>query len=286
MTNAEYIEMMVNQNDIIYADASTLMDTALLNTFLEKAAPFLKSAGKQITIPRSVRAELLKHLDSENDEKRVKAELASQILGEYKDLFLVPGGSLDDDEIACAFADAEVLGTLIANRRGHRQLLIANDRDLTRDAFELNDLQSCHGGRISVCHLDRFGQLQMCSCVIDAKQNQDPSGESNSFDAEKCADDLQNCEAVTSAVVEISSDGATSPTPEKAGVKPPEQIDTDCFNPTNEAKAKAESEEPVQKKRDWWKWVLAFTGGAAVGCYAGMYRSEIAQLFTCLPSTV
>lgn len=277
MDNNTYIEMMVNTNDDIIVDTSAVMDSDWLRQFSERAEPIFKAAGKHITVPPAVRSELLRHLDSVDDEKRTKAEKAVSILADYKNLFQASGGMLDDDDVAKAFADKELLILLMMNRSGRRQLLIANDRSLTRDAYDLNKLESCQGGRISVCHIDRFGQLQRCSCVTETRQRQDPSGEFNSFDVEPCFDNMRVWDSMTREGEEISSDERTILAPEKDEQKPPEQIDTDSAKSTTGVQAKAESEKPGQKKRDWWKWLLAFTGGVATG----VFGSKIAQSYVC-----
>lgn len=277
MSNTEYIEKMVTMNDFIYADTSTLMDTDFLSPFLEKASPFLMSSGKRITVPTAVRAELIRHFDSPDYEKHLKAEEAMRILGENKELFQTPGVQLEDDDIAEAFADAELLALLMMNRGGRRQLLIANDRNLTRDAFDLNKLQSCQGGRISVCHIDRFGQLQRCSCVTETRQRQDLSGELNSFDRDNCLDDLGDCNTLAAECPDVSPAGASVPETEETIQRVAEQINADCVEATAEAQGKAESEQPSETKNNWWKWLLVFTGGVATG----VFGSKIAQSFVC-----
>ena len=165
MSNTDYIQKMATVNDYIYIDTSALMDTDWLRLFSEKAEPLFKAVGKCITIPPAVRSELIRHLDSYDLEKRNRAQTVVNILSEHKELYQATGGQLDDEKIAKAFADSELLAMLTLNRRGCRQLLIANDRNLSKDAYDLNEQQSCQGGRISVCYINRFGELQMCDCV-------------------------------------------------------------------------------------------------------------------------
>lgn len=278
MDNNTYIQKMVDFNDDIYADTSALMDVEWLRAFSDRAEPVFKAAGKHITIPPAVRSELIRHFDSDDDEKRTKAMDVNNILAEHKELFQATPGKLDEDDIAEAFADKELLVMLLMNRSGRRQLLIANDRSLTRDAYDLNKLESCQGGRISVCHIDRFGQLQMCSCVTEARQKQDFCGESNNLDHENRFVDQRRCDTATAVAPDAYSAGVSVSAPGETTQRVAEQIKADHIKSASENEAKAENNMPVHNKRDWWKWLLAFTGGVAVGCCAGMYRNEIAQL--------
>ena len=273
MDNISYIEQQVAFNDLFIADTSTLMEPDWLRQFSERAEPIFLAAGKHISIPLAVRTELLRHLDSADDEKRTKAMDANNILAQHKVLFQTVPGKLDDDDIAKAFADAELLALLMRNRSGRRQLLIANDRSLTRDAFELNDLQSCQGGRISVCFIDRFGQLQRCSCVAEAMQKQNTDDEFTNVEQGNGFDEPQDCDSAAAAGLDVSSVGATLPASEKATSV---QINGDGVRSTIEEQVKAENRTPARS--NWWKLALAFTGGLAVGCYAGVYRHEIAQM--------
>ena len=247
MTNTEYIQKMALVNDYIYVDTSALMDADWLRLFSEKAEPIFKAAGKCITIPPAVRSELIRHLDSPDYEKKSRAETAITILAEHKELFQATGGQLDDEEIAKAFADMELLATLMLNRRGNRQLLIANDRNLSKDAYNLNTQQSCQGGRISVCYINRFGELQMCDCVTFH-----PGGFLSPEQAEK---------------PESTADGEKLPDPfEEENLSSPETAE-----PSDKGK-------PAEGENDTIKWILAFGGGAASGFAIGRYRKLIMSL--------
>ena len=250
MTNTEYIQKMAKANDYIYVDTSALMDADWLRLFSEKAEPVFKAAGKYITIPPAVRSELIRHLDSSNFEKRSRAETAIAILAEHKELFQVAGGQLDDEEITKAFADMELLATLMLNRRGNRQLLIANDRNLSKDAYDLNDQQSCQGGKISVCYINRFGELQMCDCVAVSHRGgslsteQDEKPESTAY-SEELPDKFEEEELSRTETTESSGKG---------------------------------NGKPTEGKNDAIKWILVFGGGAASGYAIGKYGKVITSL--------
>ena len=85
-----------------------------------------------------------------------------------KSVFQVDSAPLTDDEIAHAFADAQLLSELTLHKSDCHQLLITNDRKLSCDAFELNQQQSCKGRRILVCYVNGWGELQCCECARPA----------------------------------------------------------------------------------------------------------------------
>lgn len=284
MSNTDYIEKMVSLNDFIYADTSLLKDFEWLSSFLEKADPIFKSAGKQIIIPPAVRSELIRHLDSEDCWKKERAEKASQIVGEYKDLFLVTGGLLDDEQIADAFADAELLATLMVNRRGHRQLLIANDKKLSRDAFDLNDLQSCQGSRISVCHVNRFGELQCCDCVQCSRPEPLPEEQPNGVqNFEKLSEEAlpfdtqtysENC---TDPLKALISDFDEKKNPPKESFEDP--VDERQMHTASKTTAtESASVQSADTNKTGWKWILAVGGGAAGGYTIGKYGQVLSTL--------
>lgn len=250
MTNAEYIQKMVTVNDYIYADTSALMDADWLRPFSEKAEPVFKAAGKCITIPPAVRSELIRHLDSSDPEKRSRAEATVNILAEHKDLFQATGGHLEDEEIARAFADMELLAMLMLNRRGNRQLLIANDRNLSKDAYDLNEQQSCQGGRISVCFINRFGELQMCDCV-------------------------------TASHLEGSLSAEQTEQPESTvdkGTLPDTCEDEELSRTARTESSDKDHDKPSDGKNNTLKWLLTFGGGAASGYAIGKYGKVILGL--------
>lgn len=165
MTNSEYITKTIHANDCIYIDTATLMECDAMHQFVNSNRDTLLSAGRRITIPCSVYAELARHLSSENLRKREKALEAINLISENRNLFEVHCVTLTDDEIAKAFADVHILSDLTLNKPIHNQLLITNDRNLSSDAYKLNQQESCKGHRIMVCHINQAGELHKCSCV-------------------------------------------------------------------------------------------------------------------------
>ncbi len=165
MTNKEYIFQMIRANARIYIDTASLMDSEELGTFLGNAADLLREEGKAIIVTAAVRSELAKHLQSQNKVKQALAIEASALMRQYEDVFCIEGGVLDDQDVMKAFADAELLAELTINKAGGSQLLITNDKKLSKDAYVLNEQESCRGRKIMVCYINKNGELMRCQCA-------------------------------------------------------------------------------------------------------------------------
>lgn len=174
MTNIQYIEKMIRTNDRLYIDTATLMETAKIRTFIKSAEPYLKELNKKFYIHHSVKAELARHMYSNIPEKEAASMNAIALIAENPDVFEIDNEIISEED-QNAFADADVLSELINRRSKESQLLITNDRDLSKDAFSFNQLESCQGFQIKVCYLDNFGGLQMCACVREYKQQNSDS---------------------------------------------------------------------------------------------------------------
>lgn len=199
MTNTEYLAAMAQANDRIYIDTASIMNAEWFRQFAENATPIFQAAHKRITIATAVRSELCRHMESADSRKQEDALAAMNVISQHKELFNTAGGELDDEEIARAFADAELLAELMIFKKEGNQLLITNDRKLSSDAFELNQQQSNHGYRINVCHINRFGFLQMCDCVKaflrpEASEGNVPEVKANSLMKEEISIDAESVE--------------------------------------------------------------------------------------------
>ena len=273
MSNNDYLAQMVLINDFIMIDTSTLLDTEWLRLFSERADPIFRAAGKQIIIPPAVRSELLRHYDSEDESKRIKAREAVNILADFKDLFLATGGPLEDDDVINAFADAEILALLTVNRLKQRQLLIANDRDLTRDAYNLNLQLSCQGARICVCHVNRFGELQKCDCVQEFYQERLHERETckdKRFYKQFSEEHVLNEQSMYTIQANCSMGSSES----ACGSEEENHISS--VSGFNENERSAES--AIDDTNSDWKWLLAFGGGALSGYAVGKYGNIILGL--------
>lgn len=161
-TNTEYIKKQVSINDLIYIDTCSLLDTQRLVNFINNSKEHFIESNKKIRIHNAVLNELAKFRCSSTLLKKEQAEMALDIIGDNKDLFIIE----NENETCCdQFADPKLLETLLKRRRACKQLLISNDKNLTGDAYSFNNLESFYGNKISVCYLNSAGYLKMCDCV-------------------------------------------------------------------------------------------------------------------------
>ncbi len=166
MVAREYIGAMVYANKIIYIDTASLMDVEELNRFIRNSEDIFLKERRRIVVPKAVCLELVRHLGSGNPEKQEKAMRALETIREHQDIFNVQNKDLSEDEIDHAFADAEILAELTRNKKICGQLLITNDKDLSTDAYSLNNQGSCQGYRIMVFFINKFGELRKCECAF------------------------------------------------------------------------------------------------------------------------
>lgn len=165
----DYIQQQISTNEIIYIDTCSLMDPDRLNGFLEHAKPLLLKEGKKITIHNCVMEELFKLQISSNLSKRNQANKALDVIYQNHDIFeIIPN---DCDESSEYFADKELLKEIFEKRRNHTILLISNDHYLTSDAYNFNKVESVNGNKIHVCYLNHYGDLNICDCVKENRQD-------------------------------------------------------------------------------------------------------------------
>ncbi len=173
MTNVQYIENTISTVDRILLDTSTLM-TPGCRQFILNNKTLLCDSGKKLLVPKAVYSELARHLGSDDPEKREHAAAAIELVCTNKEIFETETISLTEEEIAHAFADAQLLSELTLHRSDFNQLLITNDRKLSCDAFDLNQQQSCRGRKVFVCYINRFGEMHRCDCARPAAEDLDP----------------------------------------------------------------------------------------------------------------
>lgn len=156
----QYVRGIFLRNEVVYIDASALLNFSELRRFLEKYGSVIRETGTVIIIPAAVRCEIARFLGSEDGDKDHKALKCMDVLARYSDLFELEGGDLSDLDYKNVFADPYHLATLILGGTGIHQLLITNDTDLSQDSYGMNNLKSCKGLQISVCIIDGNGDLQ------------------------------------------------------------------------------------------------------------------------------
>lgn len=164
MNNAQYIEKTISSVDRILVDTSTLMTNGF-HQFISNNKHSLIEGQKKIIIPKAVYTEIARHMVSDNPEKSTRAFAAVELMSLNKEIFQIESVPLSQEEIAHAFADAQLLSELTLHKSNYNQLLITNDRKLSCDAFDINQQQSCRGRKVLVCYINWYGEMQCCECA-------------------------------------------------------------------------------------------------------------------------
>lgn len=159
MTNTEYVNTLLQFNDIIYIDTSSLMNVQDLRMFLDNYQQYFIKYNKKIIVTREVCLEIVKHLSSKIESKELKAKAVIDLFKRFCDLFIFEDENLNNLDAEKAFADSELLSRLTMGKTEFSQLLITNDKKLSVDAYNLNNLNSCFGKKISVCYISKNGFL-------------------------------------------------------------------------------------------------------------------------------
>ena len=167
MTNKEYVEKLLNKNDLVYIDTSTLMNESELRLFIENYERLFLQKEKEIIVPAVVWQELNQHINSKpcNEDKRRKATVAMGLIQKHGSLFCLEENGACSYDSRIAFADSIILGRLLMECIYSKQLLITNDRRLSIDAYELNTQESFRGQLICVCYINSRGELHRCDCT-------------------------------------------------------------------------------------------------------------------------
>ena len=159
----------------IIMDTASLMEEERVSDMVENYKALLIKNRQSIIIPGAVCQELVRHLTSDNEEKKRKANEALKIIRNNGEIFSVESAGYATDEVRKAFADREILLRLTNIRATKRQLLITNDRKLGRDAYNLNQIESCSGKMVSVYYLSYNGNLCECDCHTLPKDDIQPT---------------------------------------------------------------------------------------------------------------
>lgn len=178
-TNLEYIAKQLGSNELIYIDTCSLMDSERLLRFIENAKPVFLKKKMKIIVHHSVMDEIFKFEYYYSGHENEQAHTAREIIMKNLDLFQIQSNDDKADDNSECFADKELLRVLFENRSNHTQLLISNDRALTADAYNFNNVESVKGNRINVCYLDSHGQMNMCDCVKQRTTTTNTSKENN-----------------------------------------------------------------------------------------------------------
>lgn len=148
MTNTQYIDKILSSVERILVDTSTLMTNGF-QQFICNNKDRLLADGKEIIVPKAVYTELARHMESTDSEKSELAMAAIELMALNKNVFQIENTTLTEEDIAHAFADAQLLSELTLHRSDYNQLLITNDRKLSCDAFDLNQQQSSNSTHLT-----------------------------------------------------------------------------------------------------------------------------------------
>ena len=154
-------EKLFTENDVIYIDTCSLMQNYNTEKVIETIRPYLLEADKKILITAPVSHELTKHKIQKREQPHLLAERAYEIIEKYDDVFSLEECGTSKKEIYAAFADKTLLAHLILNKDNCSQLLITNDKKLSFDALKINDMKSCHGGKVTVYYVSENGELKV-----------------------------------------------------------------------------------------------------------------------------
>ncbi len=145
--------------DYIYADSCSLMKFKRFEKFLRQYQDTLNKARKKVVIPKDVYMELQKLQDSSDPYKANMADCTLRMVNRNLDLLEIECQEATYDEIRRAFADTALLSRIALLVKKNSQLLITEDKKLTRDAIRFNSLECCKGKIITVCHVNQEGLL-------------------------------------------------------------------------------------------------------------------------------
>lgn len=92
--------------------------------------------------------------------KYENARSALNLLRSYRELFDIDivDGAFENLDNPCH----DILTRLLEGRKRYSQLLITNNRNLSKDVSALNLMESYRGKDISVCFIDIMGKLHWC----------------------------------------------------------------------------------------------------------------------------
>ncbi len=145
--------------DYVYLDTCSLMEDGfpIFMDALVASKEYWKE-GLRVIVPNECVKELKKH--SKNKEKidaRIGAKRALKILGHDK----WHGKTIEREKGITGgdFGDQAITQAVIQNRIRSKILVITQDKTLTRDLRNLNQLESQHGRNLDVCKITPNGEL-------------------------------------------------------------------------------------------------------------------------------
>lgn len=99
MRNQDYVKPILSKYDSVLIDTSALMNDEYFQRFVENYEMTLLEYGKKIFVSRSVWAELLRMYNGRDAIKQEKAAKAICIINMHKNIFLIDGREIREEEI-------------------------------------------------------------------------------------------------------------------------------------------------------------------------------------------
>ena len=159
---------MIRENQRIYIDTCALMNTFEIERFLKNNKWLFVSNDKKIIVQKVVWLELIKHLSESNEYKQKKASEAINLIAKYSKVFEIEDvKDCNISDVKCAFADREILQTILSEKLKGKQLLITNDKGLSKDVDAFNSQESYKGHCIVVCQINDLGQLDKYDSLLN-----------------------------------------------------------------------------------------------------------------------
>lgn len=160
MKTQESVYVLLAENDIIYIDTCSLMQSENTESVIEEIRPYLLAVNKKILITAPVSHELMKHRIRKKEQTVHLVEKAYEIIEEYSDVFTLEDCESSKKEIFAAFADPSLIARMTLSKDHSSQLLITNDKKLSVDALNINTLKSCKGKPVTVYSITDSGELE------------------------------------------------------------------------------------------------------------------------------
>lgn len=152
------MERLVLEKKIMIDTCSLMHDKC--SSVILALLPALEKHGKKLLVPEKVITELYKHRGSRSDQaKAASANRALRMLQMLREhgCLSIRGERTDN------FADNAFYVALSQYRTEYHMLLITQDRGLTRDVLQLNQMRSVRGHPIEVMYVNGRGELSPSS---------------------------------------------------------------------------------------------------------------------------
>lgn len=150
----EEIVNLVQTHHIMIDTCSFMHDGC--EAFSDRLLPALKRCSRKVIIPQKVLLELKKHAENKTDPNKSRTARKGLAICEkfLKEGCLTVKGSPTDN-----FADNVIFVSFSQYRLKYKMVLITQDRHLTNDILQLNEMKSAAGKQVRVFRITNAGDL-------------------------------------------------------------------------------------------------------------------------------